>query len=80
MRTRYIRFDIVGASGVVVDMAVFFLLSDPKVFASGAVSPVSQQKFFCPGLLGVQKGKGHAHQGYLLSRSITEDCLDRARR
>lgn len=30
---RYIRFGIVGASGVVVDMAVLFLLSDPKMLA-----------------------------------------------
>lgn len=28
---RYIRFGIVGASGVAVDMAVLFLLSDPKM-------------------------------------------------
>lgn len=30
---RYIRFGIVGASGVVVDMAVLFLLADPKMLA-----------------------------------------------
>lgn len=30
---RYIRFGIVGASGIVVDMAVLFLLSDPKMLA-----------------------------------------------
>ena len=30
---RYLRFGIVGASGVVVDMAVLFLLSDPKMLA-----------------------------------------------
>jgi dolichol-phosphate mannosyltransferase len=28
---RYFRFGIVGASGVVVDMAVLFLLADPKM-------------------------------------------------
>jgi dolichol-phosphate mannosyltransferase len=30
---RYIRFGVVGASGVVVDMVVLFLLSDPKMLA-----------------------------------------------
>lgn len=30
---RYIRFGIVGASGVVVDMAALFLLADPKMLA-----------------------------------------------
>ncbi|HAO78969.1 MAG TPA: hypothetical protein DCQ92_08350 [Verrucomicrobia subdivision 3 bacterium] len=28
---RYIRFGIVGASGVVVDMGILFLLADPKI-------------------------------------------------
>jgi putative flippase GtrA len=30
---RYVRFGIVGASGIVVDMAVLFILSDPKMLA-----------------------------------------------
>jgi len=30
---RYLRFGIVGASGVVVDMAVLFLLADPRMLA-----------------------------------------------
>lgn len=30
---RYIRFGIVGASGVVVDMGILFLLADPKMLA-----------------------------------------------
>jgi dolichol-phosphate mannosyltransferase len=30
---RYLRFGVVGAGGVVVDMAVLFVLSDPKMLA-----------------------------------------------
>jgi dolichol-phosphate mannosyltransferase len=30
---RYIRFGVVGATGVAVDMAVLFLLSDPRMLA-----------------------------------------------
>ncbi len=33
MLNRYLRFGVVGASGVVVDMAVLFLLSDSKMLA-----------------------------------------------
>jgi dolichol-phosphate mannosyltransferase len=32
MLRRYLRFGIVGASGVAVDMAVLFVLSDPRMF------------------------------------------------
>lgn len=30
---RYLRFGVVGVSGIVVDMAVLFLLADPKMLA-----------------------------------------------
>lgn len=30
---RYVRFGIVGASGIAVDMAVLFILSDPRMLA-----------------------------------------------
>ncbi len=33
MFKRYLRFGVVGASGIVVDMAVLFLLADPKMLA-----------------------------------------------
>ena len=33
--TRFLRFALVGASGVVVDMAMLFLLSDPRALGSG---------------------------------------------
>ena len=33
--TRFLRFALVGASGVVVDMAMLFLLSDPRALGFG---------------------------------------------